>query len=230
MAQYGILPHQDVGIAIAGPNAPEWVISDIASVFLGWLSVPLAEHTTPIVSEYVLNLCKVRVVVCSALFFERVVRDIYSKLPDLCVVITMTKVADSRLGSSVSVMSFAECENIVDANDLKIFEVDTFVNEDRLCTVLLTSGSTGMPKAASRSYKQYLSLCCAYSTPQPSVHLCFQPLSHLSGRIMIPTVLFNGGQIGFSSGDAHLLFEEAKTLRPTFFNGVPRVFNVLYNM
>lgn len=59
----------------------------------------------------------------------------------------------------------------------------------------------------------------------PEMMLSYLPLAHIYERILEAAMLRMGGSIGFFSGDVTRLVEDAGILKPTFFPGVPRVFN-----
>ena len=96
-----------------------------------------------------------------------------------------------------------------------------------LYTILFTSGSSGTPKGAMRSYATFLAMLESYGVAQPAVHLSFQPLSHLSERMYLPAVVMHGGLVGFAAGGADLL-ADLRALEPTVVGSVPRLFEIVY--
>ncbi|MFO0554412.1 MAG: thioester reductase domain-containing protein [Polyangiaceae bacterium] len=104
--------------------------------------------------------------------------------------------------------------------------------ESALYTLLFTSGSTGSPKGAMRSFESFHKVLKDAATAQPCVHLAFQPLTHVSERTFIMIVFTSGGSIAFSRSTRSAppqLMEELRALEPTVFSSVPRIFDVLYS-
>lgn len=60
-------------------------------------------------------------------------------------------------------------------------------------------------------------------------HLSFLPLAHIFERKNLTLALHYGLAIGFYSGDARRVFEDAAVLRPSLLMAVPRVFNRLHD-
>jgi len=57
------------------------------------------------------------------------------------------------------------------------------------------------------------------------VHLSYLPLAHIFERLVYLLFFTRGVEIGFYNGDPTRLKDDLQALRPTFFAGVPRVYN-----
>jgi long-chain acyl-CoA synthetase len=60
-------------------------------------------------------------------------------------------------------------------------------------------------------------------------HLSFLPLAHIFERKNLTLALHFGLAVGFYSGDARKVFEDAAAVQPSLFMAVPRVFNRLHD-
>lgn len=189
-------------MAICAQNQPAWVVADLAAIQLGWVVVPLAPDDSDDRLAGIVRRAGVSVVVC-----DDVRR--WESLTERC--------SSVRLVGTVEALSKAPHREPPSERP----------DSDALYTLLFTSGSTGAPKGAMRSYAAFNAMLASYGVVQPAVHLSFQPLSHLSERMLLPTVMIHGGQIAFARGGAQL-FEDLRALRPTFLFSVPRLYDVLY--
>ena len=93
-----------------------------------------------------------------------------------------------------------------------------------------TSGTTGKPKAAKVSHRQLaIAAGCLQLGQEQSdddeLMISYLPLAHIYERILEAFALRAGAAIGYFSGDVTRLIEDAQVIKPTFFPGVPRVFN-----
>lgn len=101
-------------------------------------------------------------------------------------------------------------------------------------TINYTSGTTGFPKGVLLKHSNAVAAAsCAmssnmYQTPN-DVTLSYLPLAHIYARIAENTTLWGGGAVGFFHGNISEVLDDIKTLRPTTFISVPRLFNRIYN-
>ncbi|WIA20988.1 hypothetical protein OEZ85_005325 [Tetradesmus obliquus] len=104
-------------------------------------------------------------------------------------------------------------------------------------TICYTSGTTGMPKGAVLSHGNLIANAAGSAALMAQqgawgpgdTHLSFLPLAHIFERKNLTLALHYGLAIGFYSGDARRVFEDAAVLRPSLFMAVPRVFNRLHD-
>lgn len=101
-------------------------------------------------------------------------------------------------------------------------------------TIMYTSGTTGEPKgviltneaimAEVLSTDQLLFETDRVATADDS-YFSFLPLAHVFDQIIETYCIFMGSSIGFWQGDVRYLMEDIVELKPTFFSGVPRIYD-----
>jgi fatty acid CoA ligase FadD9 len=190
-----------VFVAICLRNSPEWVVADLAAIERGYVVVPLSPEDSPERLAELIERAGVHALFCEAELAPELAR----RCPSLRLVVTREEQAGLE-GPPAAEASYPE---------------------DALYSLLFTSGSTGTPKGAMRSYGAFHSLLRIYGVTQPAIHLSFQPLSHLSERMQLPTVMLHGGRAGFSRGGAELMADMAR-LEPTMVFSVPRLYEALH--
>ncbi|WP_374772232.1 thioester reductase domain-containing protein [Streptomyces sp. NBC_01310] len=103
---------------------------------------------------------------------------------------------------------------------------------DRLALLLYTSGSTGTPKGAMYPDRLVADLwrpILRHTTARPVITLCYLPMSHAAGRLVVNGALGSGGTVCFTAAsDLSTLFEDLAAVRPTELLLVPRLCEALF--
>lgn len=98
----------------------------------------------------------------------------------------------------------------------------------RMCTIYYTSGSTGLPKGAMYPERMVKPNWRAVSA-LPVFYLHYMPMNHAFGRSGVFLTLGAGGTCFFTGkSDLSTIFEDLRTVQPTFMAMVPRVCEMLY--
>lgn len=122
-------------------------------------------------------------------------------------------------------------ENKVDYNDPKYK-----VEPNDCITFSYTSGTTGPPKGAMISHKNFTSFCAAVAMNKDTgfcssdVALSYLPLPHILEREFLYSLFYAGGTIVFYSGDVAKLKDDLALVKPTIFVSVPRLFSRFYDV
>ena len=105
---------------------------------------------------------------------------------------------------------------------------------NQCCHLIYTSGTTGHPKGVMLSHDNIIvaaDLFCKLPDGGKVVGVSYLPLSHIAANILdVYAVSFYGGAIYFADKSAlkGTLVETLKEVKPTYFFGVPRVWEKIH--
>ena len=191
-------------LAVLVGNRLEWILIELAAIARGYSVVGLSPDEPDDRLAQVLARAKVTAAIAEPDAAERLAR-----LVPFCL----------ALGEPFE-------RFIAEGEALPAIEVLPRSPDDPFA-ILFTSGSTGVPKGAVRSYDAFWKVIATYEIGGALRHLSFQPLSHLSERMYLPATLLYGSTLGFSRGGAHLL-DELTAFEPSVVSSVPRLYEVLH--
>ena len=210
-------------------NRPEWLISDIAIMNAGGITVPLFTTYSERDYKYIINDCE----------------------PKVCIVsnIEQFKKIDNLIKDETILISIDQFdENIVCFNDIfeKIFsdydnvsQIKNLYNKDikrkDIACIIYTSGTTGNPKGVMLSHGGILSNCDGAREILDSlvkdvspVFLTWLPLSH-SYEHTVQYVQISLGAKVFYAESLEKLLANISAAKPTIMTAVPRFYQNLYN-
>jgi long-chain acyl-CoA synthetase len=106
---------------------------------------------------------------------------------------------------------------------------------DTIATFCYTSGTTGVPKGAMIHHGAILAdLSVLYYSDanlrETDRHLSYLPLAHVMERVIFTGMILKSCCVGFSTGNPAKLMEDAQSLKPTVFVGVPRIYQRVHEV
>ena len=211
-------------------NRPEWLISDLAIMNAGGVTVPLFTTYSENDYKYIINDCKPKVCIVSN---EEQYKKIKNYINDEIILISISKFDQD-------VVSFEEIfENSFNDNSLKIDQLknlyNTNIKRNDLACIIYTSGTTGNPKGVMLSHGGILSNCegakeILYSLIKDDkpVFLTWLPLSHSYEHTVQYIQILFGAKVYYAESLEKLLPNMA-IAKPTIMTAVPRFYQNLYN-
>lgn len=231
----GLERHQ--GVSIIGFNSPEWAIADIGAIFAGGVATGIYTTNNPKSCEYIAKHSDSAVVVCEGVQQLEKFLVIQANLPKLKAVVLWNDVVPEGIQSMVPVYTFEDFLALgKDVKDETLKEVMDDQKPGNCCMLVYTSGTTGDPKAVMLSHDNVVWTILSvigmversfnYKAGNHDRLVSFLPMSHIAAQlcdIWLPVCC--GLQVYFAQPDAlkGSLGATLKEMRPTFFFGVPRV-------
>lgn len=177
-------------VAIMSRNRPEWAIVDLAVQHAGAASVPIYDTLEPKTTGYILKDSGAKIVFGEdGVILERILEGRSdAKATNVKRVIVFDPPA-GKLDKLVT--SFADFEqegaSADDKHHDEVTKRSNAVAPDALCSIVYTSGTTGMPKGVMLSHNNFHSNVIASLRLVPyeagAVGLSFLPLSHVFERM-----------------------------------------------
>lgn len=221
-------------VAILSENRPEWAITDLAIISVQGIVVPIYHTLKAKQIEFILQDSGARVLFVSKPALLNEVLQVRENLKDLFKIVLMDADQTGKLPQDVT--SF---QNLLDLGtsqkskyESKVKELIQTANEDDTVSFVYTSGTTGNPKGAMLSHKNFLSNvkgCSSIVQVEPHwVALSFLPLSHVLERTAgYYLILYNGGTIAYAEG-VNEVVQNLPEVKPDVMVSVPRLYEKMY--
>jgi len=219
--------HKGDRCILLSENRPEWLISDIAIMNAGGVTVPLFTTYSEKDYEYILNDCKPKICIVSN---NIQLRKIEKFIPDKIKILSIENINDK----------IENFENIINTYfEKKTSEIPLNFNKDikrkDLACIIYTSGTTGNPKGVMLSHGGILSNCegakeilDSLVKKNPPVFLTWLPLSHSYEHTVQFVQILLGAKVYYAESLDKLL-PNMNIAKPTIMTAVPRFYQNLYN-
>ena len=183
-------------VAIIGDNRPELYWAVLATQALGGVPVPLYQDGIEKEIAYILDHAEARFAIVEDQEQVDKLLHVRARCPRLETIVY----DDARGMRAYSEPFLTSLEQLrEEGRKFSIGHPSHFEDElekgrsDDPAIICYTSGTTGAPKGAMRTYRAFLAMLTVTGSAQSPRHLSFQPLSHLSERHYLPAVVMNVG-------------------------------------
>jgi long-chain acyl-CoA synthetase len=216
-------------LIILAESSPWWVMTDLANVCAGGITVPIHSVLTPEQVKYIINDAEAGIVVFSNWEIWKKLEALRPELPSVRTFIAFDEPPPAGVFSFDQVRKTGEK---VDREDAARFEsMANAVRPGDLAAIIYTSGTTGIPKGAMLTHANFVSNTVSASTvikiSDREVGFSFLPLSHTLERIGMLAYLYNGCSIAFAES-MNTLLENLLEIRPHLMVSAPRIFEKIY--
>ncbi|MFL5343440.1 MAG: AMP-dependent synthetase/ligase [Hyalangium sp.] len=212
-------------LAIQSFNREEWLVADLAAMALQGVPVGIYTTSSSEQLEYILQHSEAEFVLVENAKYLAGVLAVRERLPRLRHIIVMDAPATLPEG----VLRYVDVlEKGTGADEGPYWERVNALEKDALATLIYTSGTTGNPKGVMLSHHNLVwtveKLLQAVSLGHDEKRmLSYLPLSHIAEQVIsLHGPLMAGGQVYFADS-IESVPQNLKEVRPTFFFGVPRV-------
>jgi long-chain acyl-CoA synthetase len=221
-------------VALIAENRPEWLISDLAIMAVGAITVPAFSTNTVDDNRHVLTHSGARGVIISNQSIAKRALPAAMQAPELNFLIAMEGLGQMQQ-LPLRYLSWGEAINLGDAKlDADIEERVGALARDETCCIIYTSGTGGVPKGVMLTHGSILcNIKGAYKLLQEigmgnDVFLSFLPLSHsyehTAGQFLPISI---GAQIHYAES-IDKLTENMAEAKPTIMTAVPRLYEVIH--
>lgn len=220
-------------VGVYSKNRAEYIIADFACILYNLTSVPIYDTLGAQAIDFILEQTKMRVIICSLENVKKLIS--HGNFGFIQTLITFEKITELNVLSELSKRNirYLNFWDLINNGKERYIDPIDKPNESSIYVISYTSGTTGNPKGALMTHRNFLSLISAATygiTLYPEdVYLSILPMAHVFERIMIIGLTFNGCAIGFFNGDPLKIKEDFLALRPTVVATVPRLLNRFYD-
>lgn len=211
-------------VAILSRTRYEWALADWAIWWVGGVSVPIYETSSPSQIQWIASDSSIRFALVEAERHAEDVESVRDQVPSL---------------EHIGVIEDDILEELkkrgADVSDEDLEARRTSRRMEDIATIIYTSGTTGRPKGAELTHANFVdttrsavNLLGQQVLPPGSRLLMFLPMAHVFARLITVVAAAWPVTTAFTPDTKNLLPDLA-AFKPTFLLAVPRVFEKVYN-
>jgi long-chain acyl-CoA synthetase len=220
-------------VVIVSENRPEWVISNLAIITLGAITVPAFITNTEEDHRYIIEHAEAKaVIVSNNVLANRVALAINKN--EICKLLI---IIDEYQGFTPEHLKITSFEDLLDIgkNDVKSSSYNlNIIERDDVSCIIYTSGTGGRPKGVMLTHKSiYSNLIGADELVRQvgkmdHTYLSLVPLAHAYEYMAIFLQIYIRAKIYFSDVPEKFA-SNLLEVSPTLSTAVPRLFEILYD-
>ncbi|KAF5198607.1 Long chain acyl-coa synthetase [Thalictrum thalictroides] len=220
-------------VGIYGANCIQWIIAMQACSAHSIICVPLYDTLGQGAVNFILEHAEIGIVFVQDKKVKELLKSDYASSGRLKTIVCFTSVTkeDQSNISQIGIKNYSWNEFLQMGKEKPVDIVPP--QADSICTIMYTSGTSGDPKGVILTHESitmtirgldlFMELFEDKMTTD-DVYLSFLPLAHILDRMIEEYFFRKGASVGYYHGDLNALTEDLMELKPTFFAGVPRVF------
>jgi len=214
-------------VAIHSENRPEWVFADLGAQTIGSVSVGIYPTSPAAEVEYLLSHSEASVLVVEDEEQLDKALEAWDRLEKLQTIIVIDPRGVKELDDP-RIVTFQELLDLGDSVVGESFEeMIKTISSSETAIIVYTSGTTGPPKGAMITHQNLRFAAIAwgsvYKYNKSDEVLSYLPLCHVAERVIsVANGVYHGYVVNFGE-DTNSFMEDLREVQPTFFLGVPRV-------
>ena len=218
-------------VAILSENRTEWVRTDLATLTLGAIVVPVHTTLSPTIIKHILNDSGAKLVVVSNQSQLNKLLLAIDELPALETVVFIN--LDHPEIYQTKGKQLMSLDEVMTAGERSSQAIDSSVEADDVASIVYTSGTTALPKGVMLTHRNFMFNAEASLTAVPATErdrfLSFLPLSHVLERTCgyYAPLVCRGACIAYAE-DIKMLAQNLREIKPTMMISVPRIFEKLH--
>jgi len=218
-------------LIILSENRPEWVMSDLANLCGGGVTVPVYTTLVPEAVKYIIANSDARFVVVSNQEQWAKIKAVKKDLNKVRHFISMEDAPPAGVLSWREVLDKGAQRSRTKGKEDEFEKLAAQAKPQDEASIIYTSGTTGIPKGVVLTHGNFLSnvMTCVplvNFTCRDTV-LSFLPLSHVLERMVMFCYTYVGATIAFAES-VEAVAQNLLEIRPQIMVSVPRVFEKIY--
>jgi len=234
----GIQRGQPVGVI--SDNRKEWLITDLAILGIGGISVPRGTDSLPQELSFILSFTEVVTCVVENETQLKKVLSVHTTIPTLKNIIVMDPDWENHEDPLSGITLYPLRTIIQRGKDVMASSPDFYVREaaqgkaDDTSAIIFTSGTTGEPKGVMLSHAGFIHQTDAIKAKlrctTKDTWLCVLPVWHAFERIMQYVAIRRGSILAYSKPVGRIMAADFLAAKPTWFAAVPRIWDALQHI